>query len=231
MKYYTIYKIINKINGKHYIGKHITENINDSYMGSGKLIKKAIQKYGIENFEKHVMQIYDNEHDMNIAESLLIDLYDEKTYNLQPGGRGGWDYVNEKNLSNTEECKKKKSIKMKEFWTDEKRKQKSEEMKNYFELNGTEKHSIALKKRYSDPIYMEKFTNKMNCVNNDENKKNEAGRKIKDKWNNDLEFQEKMKKRKTRGSDGSALKAKWADPIWRSNMLESRKKRKLNETN
>jgi len=32
-----------------------------------------------------------------------------------------------------------------------------------------------------------------------------------------------MNNRKPRGSDGSALKEKWADPIWRQNMLQSRK--------
>ena len=93
MKYYTIYKITNKINGKFYIGKHITENLFDDYMGSGKLIKKAIQKYGIHNFQKDILKIYDNEHDMNIAETLLIDLKDNLSYNLQPGGIVGWKYV------------------------------------------------------------------------------------------------------------------------------------------
>lgn len=232
MKFYTIYKIINKINGKYYIGKHITKNLSDDYMGSGKLIKKAIKKYGIENFEKQIIKIYDNEHDMNIAESLLVDLSDKNSYNLQPGGKGSWQYINENNLSNTEKCKAKKSIKMKNFWTEEKKQEKSKEMKKYFEENGTDKFSERLVERYKDPIYKQKFTTKMEEVNRDENKRKKAGKKIKEKWEYDLEFQEKMKKRKPRGSDGSALKAKWDDPVWRNKMLESRKnKRRQNETN
>jgi group I intron endonuclease len=225
MKYYTIYKITNKINGKFYIGKHITENLFDDYMGSGKLIKKAIQKYGIHNFQKDILKIYDNEHDMNIAETLLIDLKDNRSYNIQPGGIGGWKYVNENNLSNNEDSKKKKSDTMKNFWTDEKRKEQSIKMKKYFDENGVEKYSESLKNRYNDPVYKENFTKKMNIVNKDENKRKKAGQKIKDKWQNDEEFRNKMKKRKPRSSNGNAMKNKWADPVWRNKMIESRKKK------
>jgi hypothetical protein len=43
--FYIIYKITNKINGKIYIGKHQTKDVQDSYMGSGKRLRYAIKKY------------------------------------------------------------------------------------------------------------------------------------------------------------------------------------------
>lgn len=91
--FYTIYKITNNLNGKYYIGKHQTKNLNDGYMGSGKLLKRAIKKYGIENFSKEIMFVYKTENEMNIKEKELVTL-DESNYNLCPGGHGGFGYVN-----------------------------------------------------------------------------------------------------------------------------------------
>lgn len=50
--YYTVYRTINLVNGKTYIGRHSTNDISDSYLGSGSRIKSAISKYGSENFVK-----------------------------------------------------------------------------------------------------------------------------------------------------------------------------------
>jgi len=96
--FYTIYKITNKINGKYYIGKHQTTNLNDGYMGSGKILNYAIKKYGLENFTKEILYIYDNEADMNAAEKELV-VISEETYNLCEGGRGGFSYINKNKLN------------------------------------------------------------------------------------------------------------------------------------
>ena len=70
--FYTVYKITNLINGKFYIGKHQTKDLHDDYMGSGHLIKKAIRKYGKENFIKEYLGVYNTEKEMNIAEKIYV---------------------------------------------------------------------------------------------------------------------------------------------------------------
>jgi hypothetical protein len=87
----------NKVNGKIYIGKHQTKDLNDGYMGSGKLISVAIEKYGIENFEKEILFRFDNEADMNAKEKELVTsefTKEDTNYNLCPGGYGGFGYLN-----------------------------------------------------------------------------------------------------------------------------------------
>ena len=58
--FYTVYKTTNLLNNKIYIGLHETEDLNDSYLGSGILLKQAIKKYGSNNFKKEIVVIESN---------------------------------------------------------------------------------------------------------------------------------------------------------------------------
>ena len=89
---YYIYKITNKINGKIYIGqhKHLENEKFDQYMGSGKLIKDAISKYGIDNFTKEILEECTKEN-VNEREIYWIDKLKarENNYNISAGGGQG----------------------------------------------------------------------------------------------------------------------------------------------
>ena len=95
--FYTIYKTTNNINGKYYIGKHKTRDLDDNYLGSGKILNYAIKKHGINNFTREYLFIFDNEEDMNNKELELVNesfIKEDTNYNLKIGGEGGWDFVN-----------------------------------------------------------------------------------------------------------------------------------------
>ena len=104
--YYYLYQIKNKLNNKIYIGVHKTNNLNDGYMGSGTVIVSAIKKYGIDNFEKTVLEYFLTSEEMFAREKEIVTdkfLIREDTYNLRRGGTGGFDYIN----NNTELRKSK----------------------------------------------------------------------------------------------------------------------------
>lgn len=90
-KMHYLYVIENKINGKLYIGIHSTNNLGDGYMGSGVALKSAINKYGIDNFEKQIIEFFDTREDALIAESIVVNqicVESRMFYNLKEGGLG-----------------------------------------------------------------------------------------------------------------------------------------------
>lgn len=89
IKYYFVFKTTNKINDRYYIGVHATKYLNDNYLGSGKLITQAIEKYGKDNFIREILEFFpDYESALNYEKELVNEdrLLDKNCYNLCIGG-------------------------------------------------------------------------------------------------------------------------------------------------
>lgn len=95
--FYYLYEIRNNLNDKIYVGVHKTKDMNDGYMGSGKVIIRAIEKHGIDNFTKVILEAFENEEAMYAREKFVVNnefLSRENVYNIRRGGFGGFDYIN-----------------------------------------------------------------------------------------------------------------------------------------
>jgi hypothetical protein len=100
--FYYLYEIRNNLNGKIYVGVHKTNDMNDGYMGSGKVIRRAIEKYGVENFTKTVLEEFGTAEEMFAREKEVVNdefLLREDVYNLRRGGFGGFEFINKNGLN------------------------------------------------------------------------------------------------------------------------------------
>lgn len=89
-QYHYFYKIVNKLNGRYYYGIHSTKNLDDGYKGSGINIRKAIQKYKTNNFEKPIIKFFHTRLQLLQHESVVITVQvvnDRKSYNATLGGK------------------------------------------------------------------------------------------------------------------------------------------------
>jgi len=90
--YYYLYEVTNLVNGKTYIGQHITDDLEDGYLGSGKALKSAIKKYGRDKFKKEILLFARNEQALNILEMMAVTpefCALKSNYNLKEGGNSG----------------------------------------------------------------------------------------------------------------------------------------------
>lgn len=92
-RYGYVYIITNLINNKKYLGVKEKSNFDPTYYGSGVLIKKAVNKYGKENFNVSIYkwcrtkeELYSEENRLSILWNVVSN---KNWYNCMVGGCGG----------------------------------------------------------------------------------------------------------------------------------------------
>lgn len=150
--HYIIYKTTCLTSGKYYIGKHKTLNLNDGYLGSGLLLKKAIIKYGKNNFIREILFECQNKDELNVLERQIVDdalVKDGGSYNLALGGQGGdlgQAIYDKRSLLWTNEKRKLLSTTMKALWKNPSHRNKiSELMRKKMKGNVNDKFVYATK--------------------------------------------------------------------------------------
>lgn len=83
---------------------HSTSNLNDEYLGSGKILKRSINKYGRENHKIEILEFLPDREALKKREKELITedlLKDPMCINIAFGGEGGITYFDKKIRSST----------------------------------------------------------------------------------------------------------------------------------
>ncbi len=87
-----VYMTTCNINGKKYVGKYEGKE-TDLYLGSGKLLRRAIRKYGLENFTRIILERYQTAEETRLGEQYWISKFNavdsDEFYNIAAGGEGG----------------------------------------------------------------------------------------------------------------------------------------------
>jgi group I intron endonuclease len=148
-----IYLTFNKTNNKIYIGQH-KGHWDSKYFGSGKILKQAIKKYGIENFDCYPLCLAFSKEELNQLEIDFISYY-RPEYNITKGGEGC-----SCSLPKTEEHKRKIGEGNKgKVRSEEARKKNSEAHKNQIPWNKgkTNIYSEETKRKISDTLKKNKI--------------------------------------------------------------------------
>ncbi len=102
-KFHYIYKTICLVTGKYYIGMHSTDNLQDGYKGSGKVLWYSIRKYGKENHSVEILEFVSDRKLLILREEEIVTkeiVSDPMCMNIREGGKGGWDHLTKEQLAN-----------------------------------------------------------------------------------------------------------------------------------
>lgn len=82
------------MNGRYYVGKHSTQDLDDNYLGSCKKLHEDMERFGYSNFEREVLYTGSTAEDALEYEAKIVNpefIENPKTYNKTVGGFGGWN--------------------------------------------------------------------------------------------------------------------------------------------
>lgn len=186
MKYGYIYKTTNLINGKIYIGQHKATEFDNKYKGSGVILRKTFKKYGKENFKVELIDDSANDkNELNRLEVYYIQKYNARNpevgYNLHCGGNvqsGKNNPMYGKRFKHTPDAIEKiRQSNLGRLRTLEQRQK----------ISNTRKQRIES----GDIIPWNKG---INTGSHSKESIEKASKTIKERWKNDKEFIEKMKR-------------------------------------
>jgi hypothetical protein len=92
-QYHFIYKTTNLLSGKYYYGMHSTNNLNDGYYGSGRRLRRSLNKHGKENHVVEYIEFLPDRITLCNREKEIVNLNEiakENCMNLMIGGQGGY---------------------------------------------------------------------------------------------------------------------------------------------
>ena len=188
---FTVYKTTNLLNDKTYIGFHQVHSIkdilctestyssifSDGYLGSGKLLKQAIEKYGPENMKQELILVTaDKEEAFALEKELVNRVFIERddTYNLSIGGNVAILF-GETSEERSAEKSKNTSKRFKGVpKTKESNEKRGKSISEWIQ-NNPEKHKERMNKINTDPDKIRKMTEKQTgkiWIMNIETKKN-----------------------------------------------------------
>jgi hypothetical protein len=136
-------------------------------MGSGKHLRYAIEKYGVKNFAKEILFQFDNEEEMNAKEAELVTeefCLREDTYNICPGGHGGWGYIN----NNDEIVSKRDTYENKllgRIAANKKIEQKYGSLSELARVAGAKGNKSYSEKYKNDEVFRDEMINKLKLAN------------------------------------------------------------------
>lgn len=166
-----IYKTLNIMNGKYYIGMD-TKN-DPTYLGSGTLLNQAIKKYGRDSFKKVILEECTSVEQLREQEKYWIATYnackDKESYNIATGGTGRDTFTynpkkeaireklqarthtetTRKKISENNHQKKHSGSRLGTKWSDTQRKKMEEYWKNNHPRKG-KAHSEETKRKISE---------------------------------------------------------------------------------
>lgn len=223
MRNHYVYRITNKIENKHYYGVRSSnikpkDDIGIKYFSSSTDKNFMLdQKENPQNYKYKVLKIFDSRKDAEMHETFLHEKFSVQTnesfYNKAKNTLMGFSVEGTKQLEEHKAKLTLTKIDKELFYLDDnlisvnkgvpkskEHKEKLSAAKTNVPLSEEHKKNICIggSKKYENEEFYNKFCEVMTVVNKNPDKIEKAKKTIQNKWQNDVEFIEKMKLRKTR---------------------------------